>query len=59
VARPRCRPYLEGTGLTRACRHCASYHYNWSTKGLTTGEYRMYANLADGTKRYVDICLTK
>ena len=35
------------------------YHYNWSTKGLTNGEYRIYANLADGTKRYVDICLTK
>ena len=35
------------------------YHYNWSTKGLTAGEYRIYANLADGTKPYVDICLTK
>ncbi len=35
------------------------YHYNWSTKGLTAGEYRIYANLADGTARYVDICLTK
>jgi hypothetical protein len=35
------------------------YQYNWSTKGLTAGEYRIYANLADGTKRYVDICLTK
>ena len=37
----------------------SQYHYNWSTKGLTSGEYRIYANLADGTKRYVDICLTK
>jgi hypothetical protein len=38
------------------------YHYNWSTKGLTAGEYRIYANLAnleDGTINYVDICLTK
>jgi hypothetical protein len=35
------------------------YHYNWSTKNLTAGEYRIYANLADGTKPYVDICLTK
>jgi hypothetical protein len=35
------------------------YHYNWSTKGLTAGEYRIFANLADGTARYVDICLTK
>jgi len=34
------------------------YHYNWSTKGLPgTGEYRIYANLADGTKQFVDICL--
>ena len=37
----------------------AQYHYNWSTKGLTAGEYRIFANLADGTKPYVDICLTK
>ena len=35
------------------------YHFNWSTKGLTAGEYRIFANLADGTARYVDICLTK
>ena len=35
------------------------YHYNWSTKGLTAGEYRIYAHLADGTQRFVDICLTK
>jgi hypothetical protein len=37
----------------------SQYHYNWSTKGLTNGEYRIYANLADGSKPYVDICLTK
>jgi hypothetical protein len=36
----------------------SQYHYNWSTKGLTAGEYRIYANLADGTKQYVDICLS-
>jgi hypothetical protein len=35
----------------------SQYHYNWSTKGLKVGEYRIYANLADGTKNYVDICL--
>jgi hypothetical protein len=36
------------------------YHYNWSTKSITqAGEYRIYANLADGTKCWVDICLTK
>jgi hypothetical protein len=37
----------------------SQYHYNWSTKNLTAGEYRIYANLADGTKQYVDICLSK
>ncbi len=35
----------------------SQYHYNWSTKGLSAGEYRIYANLADGTKNFVDICL--
>jgi hypothetical protein len=36
------------------------YQYNWSTKGLTAGEYRVWANLSDGsTASYVDICLTK
>jgi hypothetical protein len=34
------------------------YHYNWSTKGIKdSGVYRIYANLADGTQRWVDICL--
>jgi hypothetical protein len=33
------------------------YIYNWSTKGLKAGEYRIYATLDDGTKQYVDICL--
>ena len=35
------------------------YHYNWSTKGLSSGVYRIYAVLADGTQPWVDICLTK
>jgi hypothetical protein len=37
----------------------AQYHYNWSTKGLTAGLYRIFAYLADGTTPSVDICLTK
>ena len=37
----------------------AQYHYNWSTKGLPAGLYRIFANLGDGTVRPVDICLTK
>ena len=36
------------------------YHYNWSTKGLQAGEWRIFANTADGNPdNYVDICLTK
>jgi hypothetical protein len=36
------------------------YQYNWSTKSITSaGEYRIYADLTDGTNRWVDICLTK
>ncbi len=35
----------------------SQYHYNWSTKGLTSGVYRIYANLADGTHQWGDICL--
>jgi large repetitive protein len=35
------------------------YIYNFSTKGLTAGEYRINANLADGTTQFVFICLTK
>jgi hypothetical protein len=37
----------------------SQYHYNWSTKGLTSGVYRINANLADGSQRWVDICLTR
>jgi hypothetical protein len=33
------------------------YIYNWSTKGLKAGEYRIFANLDDRTKGFVDICL--
>jgi hypothetical protein len=33
------------------------YIYNWSTKGLKAGEYRIFATLDDGSKQYVDICL--
>jgi len=35
------------------------YIYNFSTKGLTAGEYRVYAGLGDGVTYSVDICLTK
>ncbi|MBT0651768.1 MBG domain-containing protein [Geomobilimonas luticola] len=37
----------------------SQYHYNWSTKGLNPGKYRIFANLEDGTHQWVDICLTK
>lgn len=35
------------------------YQYNWSTKARTAGEYKIFANLADGTHQFVYICLTK
>jgi hypothetical protein len=37
----------------------SQYHYNWSTKGVSAGLYRIFANLEDGTTHSVDICLTK
>src|SRR5262245_9552087 len=37
----------------------AQYHYNWSTKGLSAGLYRIFAKLGDGTTQFVDICLTR
>lgn len=33
------------------------YIFNFSTKGLTAGEYRIWANLDDESHHYVDICL--
>ena len=35
------------------------YQFNWSTKGLANGLYSIYANLADGTSRTVNVCLAK
>jgi hypothetical protein len=36
----------------------SQYQYNWSTKSVSAaGEYRVFANLADGTHNWVDICL--
>jgi hypothetical protein len=35
------------------------YQYNWSTKGLPMGLYRVFAKLNDGTTQSVDICLAK
>jgi hypothetical protein len=46
-------------GIFRWDSTLQGYIYNFSTKGLSAGEYRIYANLADGTKQYVDICLTR
>jgi hypothetical protein len=35
------------------------YHFNWSTRGLTPGVYRLFASLADGSVRHVDVCLSR
>jgi hypothetical protein len=37
----------------------SQYHYNWSTKGISAGLYRVFASLEDGSTHWVDICLTK
>jgi hypothetical protein len=36
-----------------------TYILNFQTKGLTAGQYRLFANLDDGTTQTVDICLKK
>jgi hypothetical protein len=35
------------------------YIYNFSTKSLTAGEYRVYASIDDGSTQTVDLCLTR
>jgi hypothetical protein len=37
----------------------AGYIYNFSTKSLTAGEYRIYASLDDGSTQTVDLCMTR
>ena len=38
----------------------SQYVYNFSTKGKTNGEYRVWATgIGDGVNHYVDICLVK
>jgi hypothetical protein len=37
----------------------SQYNYGWSTKGMTSGLYQIYARLADGTSRSVVICLSR
>jgi hypothetical protein len=37
----------------------SQYHLNWSTKGLSAGAYRLFVDLADGTRRSVDVCLSR
>jgi hypothetical protein len=59
VTAPETIPTLAPDATTQYTFNGGHYQLNWSTKGLTGGEYRIYANLADGTMRFVDICLTK
>ena len=35
------------------------YIYNFSTKTLTAGEYRIYASVDDGSTQTVDLCMTR
>ena len=50
IRRPRCR-------FTRST--AATISTNWSTKGIASGLYRIFAKLNDGTTQSVDICLSK
>ena len=34
-----------------------TYIFNWSTKGLTQGSYRLHIDLGDGVERFVDVGL--
>jgi hypothetical protein len=53
-------PTVSPDGATVYSYNGVHYQYNWSTKSITkSGEYRIYANLADGTSQSVYICLTK
>jgi hypothetical protein len=52
-------PDVEATGGSEYKWQSGQYHYNWSTRGLAPGEYRIYANLADGSRHWVDICLRR
>ena len=52
-------PDIEPSGGTDFAWDGGQYHFNWSTRGLRAGEYRISANLADGTHRSVDVCLTR
>ena len=52
-------PDAEPSGGTAYRWDGGQYHFNWSTRGLTPGEYRIYANLADGTRHWVEICLRR
>ncbi len=52
-------PSVIPDGGTTYSSNGGHYQYNWSTKGLTSGEYRIFAHLADSTSQSVYICLTK
>ena len=53
-------PTVSADGAAVYSQSGGHYQYNWSTKSVgQAGEYRIFANLLDGTSRYVYICLTK
>ncbi|MGI9156196.1 MAG: MBG domain-containing protein, partial [Marmoricola sp.] len=53
-------PTVSADGGASFALNGSQYQYNWSTKTVKqAGEYRIFANLADGTSQSVNICLTK
>ena len=51
-------PAAATTGnLFRYDASTGQYIFNWSTKGMTIGKYRLYIDLGDGVTRTVDLGL--
>ena len=44
-------------GTTEFDAASGQYVFNWSTKGLASGRYRLYIDLGDGTPHTVDLGL--
>lgn len=55
----RYRPGLSASTLPIYTLSGGHYQYNWSTKNVASGLYRIFAKLADGSTQFVDICVAK
>jgi len=53
----QCRAGSSGTNLFSYDAVSGEYCFNWSTKGLSSGTYRVFIDLGDGEVRTVDVTL--